>query len=141
MRKSKKLMRFFGFLVGLVALTVVWLVVVKPIINSSDKDDDEVALQNGNGEENTNGGELGNAIVEGGNNNSGTGSGSGSNENSGNNQGGGSTSGNPEDLPTAGATGDAFAIVSILGIAAAVYLFILNGRLRQDAHSLTYRQR
>ena len=143
MQKNKKMLRFFGLLVGLATLVVVWLVVVKPITNTKK---DEIAVNTESNDENNS--SLDGAVV-----------GDKNNNNSATEKPQGGTSSQtpdsdlpnvaarpeagdlPDELTTTGPETSAIRIISLIGVLATVYLVVLNRRLGRDAKSLTYLQR
>lgn len=140
----KKLMTFFGFLVGVAALIIIWLVVVKPIISSDNKKEDEIAQTDTGNTGSDVESSLDNAVVDQEKKPSGS---SSKNENKNKNKdkekdnSAAAVANGNGNLPTTGATENAVTIVSVFGLAAVVYLVSLNLQLRKEMKSLTYKSR
>ena len=126
MQKSKKTARFVSVLVGLVALTVIWMVAIRPSSDSNDND----GITSGETQNEDDSSSLDNAATEG--------STSEPNDSPFENQ---ENTDTPSPLAPSGPEDSVVTSISIIGIVVAAYLFVLNRRVKRDTKSLTYLQR
>jgi len=149
MLKNKKMLRFFGLLAGLAALVIVWLVVIQPLTRNDQ--DDNIAYGEDYQGEDTQGGGLDGAVIDGDDDRPPVGPGASENndttttDESDNDVAQAPTTqapDTPSELTVTGPVG--VSVVSILGLTVATYLFFFNRQLKKATKrvkSLTYHQR